>query len=522
VERKRDEKNTGGSRLEQVPQKPRRPKRRSRLEIHQKILIAVAVLLALVLALVLGWQSLFVRPELPSATTETKTESGQTATVTKPKPEIDYGEGIRPKADGERKSEDYYTVLILGRDTGGGGNTDTMLLASYDVTNQRVTVMSIPRDTMVNVPWDVKKINSVYSRYGSGDSGVQAVYKEIAQLVGFEPDYQVVVEWDAIGEIVDAMDGVYFDVPYQMEYDDPYQDLVIRQDKGYRLLSGDDAMQVIRWRHNNDGTGYPDSDLGRIRTQQNFLKAVIKQLLQVKNVTKIGEFATVFRNNVETNLSFQEMLWFGQKAVMGGLKLENVNFLTMPNKLASAYSPSVSKVYGRDMNQSYVVPLANDLLDLVNNALSPFVEESKLSDLDIMSVNRDGSVSSSTGYVEDKVAALPPVKIGTPKAEEEEIAEEGTGDGGSIVIDPETGEIISGETEQPPEEEEPEEEEPQEEETETSAPQTPPAETTKPKPQPQPQAPVVPQTPAEPEVPMEPEFSVIDPNFAIIEPPPEG
>jgi len=62
VERKRDEKNTGGSRLEQVPQKPRRPKRRSRLEIHQKILIAVAVLLALVLALVLGWQSLFVWP----------------------------------------------------------------------------------------------------------------------------------------------------------------------------------------------------------------------------------------------------------------------------------------------------------------------------------------------------------------------------------------------------------------------------------------------------------------------------
>ena len=62
----------------------------------------------------------------------------------------------RPRSDGERKSQDYYTVLILGRDTGGGGNTDTMLLACYDVTNQKATVMSIPRDTMVNVSWDIK------------------------------------------------------------------------------------------------------------------------------------------------------------------------------------------------------------------------------------------------------------------------------------------------------------------------------------------------------------------------------
>ena len=524
MENKKEEKATGGSRLEQKPQMPQKPKKkRRRLQTHQIVLIVVAVLLAIALALVLAWQSLFVRPELPGRT-ETKTEPGKTTTVVETKPEIDYGEGNRPKAEGERKSEDYYTVLILGRDTGGGGNTDTMLLASYDVTNQKVTVMSIPRDTMVNVPWDVKKINSVYAWYGGGDAGIQSVYKEIAQLVGFEPDYQVVVEWDAIGEIVDAMDGVYFDVPYNMNYHDPYQDLVIEQAKGYRLLNGDDAMQVIRWRHNDDGTGYPDSDLGRIRTQQEFLKSVIKQLLQVKNVTKIGDFAQVFKDNVETDLSFQEMLWVGQQAVLGGLKMENINFTTMPNKLASAYSPTVSKVYGRDMNQSYVVPLANELLDLVNNALSPFVEKSTLSDLDIMSVNRDGSVSSSTGYVEDKVAAKPPVKIGTPKAEEEEPTGQ-TGEGGSIVIDPETGEIISGGGELLPPEEETS---PDTEET-PNAPQTPPT-TTEPAPQapqaPQtPQAPAAPQTPVAPvvpELPAEPEIPSIDPGFAIIEPPPEG
>ena len=66
--------------------------------------------------------------------------------------------------------------------------------------------------------------------------------------MGFEPDYQVVVEWEAVGQIVDAMDGVWFDVPRNMNYDDPLQNLHIHQEKGYRLLSGEDAMEVLRYR----------------------------------------------------------------------------------------------------------------------------------------------------------------------------------------------------------------------------------------------------------------------------------
>ena len=501
--------------------KGKRAGKKTRLSLHQKILIVIAVLLAIALVLVIVGQSLFVRPDLEKKKEPVKNDEG----VVEPVGEIDYGDGNRPKTEGERKSQDYYTVLLMGRDTGGGGNTDTMLLASYDVTNQKVTVMSIPRDTMVNVPWDVKKINSVYSWYGGGDDGIKAVYKEISQLVGFEPDYQVVVEWDAVGEIVDAMGGVYFDVPYNMNYHDPYQDLVIEQAKGYRLLTGDDAMQVIRWRHNDDGTGYPNSDLGRIQTQQNFLKSVIKQLLQLKNVTKIGEFVEVFQNNVETDMAFQEMLWFGQQAVLGGLSLENIEFVTMPNKITSAYSRTVSKVYGRDMNQSYVVPKANELLELVNTSLSPFVEKSTFSDLDIMSVNRDGSVSSSTGYVEDKAAALPPVKIGKPEEKppaeiETPVGEPLLDENGEPVLDPVTGEPVmvypgedapdiivipgEGEAAEPVDPEEP------------VAPAAP-----KPSvPAQQPEAPT-PAAPSIPEAPSVPEPPVEEPGFIIMEPEPE-
>ena len=424
-----------GKRLEQKESKQKKAKKPSRLTKGQKWLLAVAIVLAVVLVAVVALDGLFVKPDLPG--------NGSNADGTQAGDGIDYGDGVQPRVSGERRSQDYYTVLILGRDTGGGGNTDTMLLASYDVTNQKATVMSIPRDTMVNVPWDIKRINSVYNYYGGGEKGIKALYKEISQLVGFEPDYQVIVEWEAVGKIVDAMGGVYFDVPRDMNYEDPVQDLSIHQTKGYRLLSGDDAMQVLRYRHDNRKNGkmlgYPDGDLGRIKTQQGLLKAMIEQLMSLKNITKVNEFIKVFNENVETDLSFQNMLWFAKQAFLGnssGAKLDTaqVNFVTMPNKNVSCWS----RVY--HSYQSYVTPNAQELLELVNNELSPFVEPSTMSDLDIMSVNSDGSVSSTTGHVEDSKAAAAPV---ISSGKKDEPAKDYDMDDNGNLIDPDTGEVIA-------------------------------------------------------------------------------
>ena len=424
-----------GKRLEKQEPKQKKAKKPSRLTKGQKWLLAVAIILAVVLLGVVAWDALFVKPDLPGNGTQpdgTPTENG-----------IDYGDGVQPRVSGERKSQDYYTVLILGRDTGGGGNTDTMLLASYDVTNQKATVMSIPRDTMVNIPYDIKRINAVYNYGGGGEKGIQALYKEISQLVGFAPDYQVIVEWEAVGKIVDAMGGVYFDVPRDMNYDDPYQNLSIHQTKGYRLLSGDDAMQVLRYRHDNRKNGkmlgYADGDLGRIKTQQGLLKAMIEQLMSLKNITKVNGFIKVFNENVETDLSLQNMLWFAKQAFLGnssGAKLDTaqVNFVTMPNTNVSCWS----RVY--HSYQSYVTPNAQELLELVNNELSPFVEPSTMSDLDIMSVNSDGSVSSTTGHVEDSKAAAAPV---ISSGKKDEPAKDYDMDSNGNLIDPDTGEVIA-------------------------------------------------------------------------------
>ena len=415
--------------------------KRSKLTRGQKELIAVAAVLAVALTGVLAWQSLFVRPELNTG----KTEQQEDPETGEPVEEIDWGEGIRPRGDGERKSEDYWTVLILGRDTGGGGNTDTMLLASYDVTNQKATVMSIPRDTMVNIPYDVKKINGVYNYYGGGDKGIQALYKEISQLVGFEPDFQVIVEWEAVGEIVDAMGGVWFDVPRDMDYEDPYQDLSIHLDKGYQLLNGEQAMGVVRFR---DGVnGYSTGDIGRIETQQAFLKAMVEQLLKLENVPKINRLIEVFQNNVTTDLSLENIFWFAKAAILGGLKVEDVNFVTMPaNYSAHAYSRYYSEELGRFYQLAYVTPYPNELLELVNTALSPYKEVFTLSDLDIMTVNADGSVRSSTGYVEDSQATHTNAywqSLWQPQEPEEETPPVDE-NGNPVATDPITGEPVTG------------------------------------------------------------------------------
>ena len=121
-------------------------------------------------------------------------------------------------------------------------------------------------------------------------------------------------------------------------------------------------------------------------------------MLTIQNVRNINKIAKVCEENVDTDLTFQNMLWFLQKAFMGGLGMEDIEFFTMPWYGVSVWSRSYKQ------NLSYVCPQASKLLEIVNTKLSPFVTEFELSDLDIMSVRSNGTLRSSTGYVEDREA----------------------------------------------------------------------------------------------------------------------
>ena len=381
------------------------------------IMIVAAVIMVLAAAAVTLYVRLFKKPTLPPPPGETNqaVESADPDADPSPEETLDF-DAVQPKVGGARKSEDIFTFFVVGKDI-ASGSTDTMMVATYDVTNQKATVMSLPRDTLVNVRSGsiYTRLNAVSNLYGGNEKGREALLREVSELVGFTPDYYVEIDWELVGEMVDAIGGVWFDNPYHMEYYDPYQDLNIYQEKGYRKIDGNDAMQIVRWRHNGKVNGVvvpgggDGSDLCRLRVQHDFLKAVLKQTLQIGNITRIGQLIDLFNSRVESNLLVENMFWFAKSAVLGGLQVDDVEFITMP-------------YYG--FLNTYVYPNQSELLTVINEKLNPFVEQVTIRQLDLISGNKDGSLRSSTGRLADPRAAVPPVKD-TPEPEESEPVESG-------------------------------------------------------------------------------------------------
>ena len=197
--------------------------------------------------------------------------------------------------------------LILGKSE---NLTDTIMLASYDPKTQEAALLSIPRDTFVGTsesnasPSD--KINAIYNMYTNKQRGLEKLLEKVRKLTDIDVRYYVMVDTKALRALVDEIGGVTFDVPIDMKYDDNRQNLHINLKAGVQKLNGDKAEQVVRFRHNNNGTTYPSSygvqDIGRMKTQRAFLTALAKQTLVPANITKIPEFLDIAKQYVETNI----------------------------------------------------------------------------------------------------------------------------------------------------------------------------------------------------------------------------
>lgn len=308
----------------------------------------------------------YTRPPVVIATPD-PSSSGEPVVTTVPGPSDD-------------RKEQFYTFLLVGQsEVTGGSLTDTMMLASYDVPNQKLSIMSLPRDTYVNYNGRNVLLNTIYTSAGGSkghDAAITALKREVSELTGVYPNFYVVMKWEAFGELVDAIDGVYYEVPRDMKYWDPDQDLRINVKKGYQLLDGDLAMQVIRWRHGNKDPetgkmpGYVDGDLGRIRTQQGVMKAIIKKCLQPEVLlTNLGDYISIFQKNVTTDLTVTDLTYFVKSAV-GGLDMDNVTFVTLPYKDAG--------------DGAHLLAVPEKVLETVNEHFNPYLEDLTLGELDIV------------------------------------------------------------------------------------------------------------------------------------------
>ncbi|MFZ5816375.1 MAG: LCP family protein [Bacillota bacterium] len=244
-----------------------------------------------------------------------------------------------PVREGERVN-----ILLMALDE-EQLRSDVMMLVSVDMEEKRVGVISIPRDTRAFLAGKgkIEKINHAYA-YGVGDEKFPAnlrALKTVEDLLDVRIHYTVVVDMQAFTRAIDEIGGVWVDIPFKMEYDDPIQDLHIHFEPGRQKLNGQKALEFVRWRHNNDGTGYPDEDLGRIRAQQQFIRTVIDQVMKPGNLASLPSLITKLARYVESTVEPARLASMAMLAA--SLDKSSIEMVTLPGTGASVYDPELEQ-----------------------------------------------------------------------------------------------------------------------------------------------------------------------------------
>lgn len=228
------------------------------------------------------------------------------------------------------KNSNRVNILVLGFE---GPRTDTIILASFDPDKKLVDLISVPRDTYYfedkykGTKYDTlghRKINAAYIR-----GGVEETMKDVSEIMCNIPiDAHVGVTYRGVENIVDSLGGVEVNIPINMNYDDPLAkpELHIHLNKGVTKLNGKKAIQFLRFRKNNNGTGYPDGDLGRIKAQQQFLKNAASKTLSLR-LPLVAHTAFKF---VKTNLDLKKIALLANEAK--DLKMDNLKAYMLPGE----------------------------------------------------------------------------------------------------------------------------------------------------------------------------------------------
>lgn len=273
---------------------------------------------------------------------------------------------FQPPAAAEGHRDGAYTLLLAGTD-GDGTRTDTMMLVYIDTDTGELSLLSIPRDTLVSLSMSVPKLNGVYGQAGTGEAGMEALMEQVTLLLGYRPDGYVLVNFDAVEEIVDILGGVEFDVPVDMEYSDPAQDLYISLSAGLQTLTGEQALWVLRYR-----SGYALADLDRVAVQRELVQAMAEQCLSLSAVTKLPQLLAVYQEDVLSDLSFRNLVGLAM-AVMR-CDIENAAMNTLPGEAVWYSSGSYYQV---DLEEA---------AELLNSSYNPLETEITTADLLVVNV----------------------------------------------------------------------------------------------------------------------------------------
>lgn len=315
--------------------------------------ITLVVLSAIVVGLWGVYQILSQKPTMEGSETPPQPSSNIVVVTDDPNTEDDESQYLTRK-------KDTWTFLLVAKDQ-VSGSTDTIMVCTYDTANQKVGLVSIPRDTLVvRDGWKYRRINGAYA-----SGGMEELMSAAGEILGFPIDHYVLIDTKIFVELIDAVGGVEFDVPVHMAYDDIYQDLHIHYEPGLQKLSGKQALEVVRCRKNSDGPegreiydAYPDADIGRTRTQQAMVMTVAKKVLSQPQ--KLGDYIRIFSQYVDTDLTLGNLLWFAGPAME--FDFANLTTATLPGD-GNATWGRLTYLYALDVD---------GCLEIINDCLNPY------------------------------------------------------------------------------------------------------------------------------------------------------
>jgi len=346
--------------------------RKKRWRLLKVFLISFFAILLVAVGIGLVWSHHNIRPPVisnPLITTgiliaeETNVEDIRPTLYTPSEPEEIVEIPIPLDLEGWERRPNFFTVLLFGLDE--GFNADVIMVAAFDAETQQGYIISIPRDTRVDVQRNNRKIVSAYAvgrlRGGGHTGGVEQLKREVQTLLGFRPDFYVSVQYELIVSIVDAIGGLEIYVPFHKHYSDPYQDLYINIPAGLQRLNGQDVLHFARFRYFY-GRARAITDYERIENQQQVLNELLQELITPRTLRRVPALVRAYNNYMTTNLSLGEQLWFA-------LQLNNIGSVSA----LSTYTLPMRGTSGRP--SWYELPNRDGIVTLVNRTVNPFTQD---------------------------------------------------------------------------------------------------------------------------------------------------
>ncbi len=226
------------------------------------------------------------------------------------------------------KESDRVNFLVFAHD---GERADTIMFVSFDPSDQLLDIISVPRDTYWLVEGytkraDHKKINAVYGHRGE-KGGSKGLKQEIANMLGVPVHYYVKFNYKGVAAVVDTLGGIQVDIPFKMDYDDIWAEpeLHIHFEKGPKLLTGQESVEYLRWRKNNDDV-HSSGDLPRISRTQSFIKKAIKKSMSLKLPSVVSTGIKYVKTDIQPNLAIS----YADDAV--GMKMEGIKTYKLPGE----------------------------------------------------------------------------------------------------------------------------------------------------------------------------------------------